>query len=92
MNYEQILDDYKAFYSGYNRDPQAWEAENGDWAAYEAREKALLLAECGRIMELLSEVTANETALDTDGDAEYYSTVRRGFEEIRTFLEQHVQK
>jgi len=92
MDYERILDEYKAFYSGYNRDPQAWEAENGDWAAYEAREKAQLLAECGQIMTLLSEVTANETELDTDGDAEYYSTVRRGFAEIRAFLEKHVRK
>ena len=86
---QQLLGKYSEFYSGYNQDPEAWETENGSWVEYEHLEKAKLLNEMGQIMSLLHQKTANETSLSTNGDLEYYSTVREVLEEIRQFLENH---
>jgi hypothetical protein len=84
---KQLLDKYSQFYSGYNDNPQAWEAENGSWVEYEHLEKAKMLQEMGQIMSLLHQKTANETSLATNGDLEYYSTVREVLAEVRQFLE-----
>lgn len=84
---KQLLDKYSQFYSGYNDNPQAWEAENGSWVEYEHLEKAKMLQEMGQILSLLHQKTANETTLATNGDLEYYSTVREVLAEVRQFLE-----
>lgn len=84
---KQLLDKYSQFYSGYNNNPQAWETENGSWVEYEHLEKAKMLQEMGQIMSLLHQKTANETTLATNGDLEYYSTVREVLAEVRQFLE-----
>lgn len=89
MDLEKILEEYKENYSLYNRDPQAWEAKNGSWTEYENMEKSWVLHEMGRVMELLHQKTKNETSLDTEGDLEYYSTVRRALQTIAEFLEKH---
>lgn len=85
---KQLLEKYSTFYSGYNSDPAAWEAENGPWLEYEHLEKAQLLAEIGQVLSLLHQKTANETSLSTNGDLEYYSTVREVLAEVRKFLEE----
>lgn len=85
---KQTLEKYSEFYSGYNEDPAAWEAKHGSWIEYEHLEKAKMLQEMGKIMSLLHEKTANETRLATNGDLEYYSTVRETLAELRQFLEQ----
>mgnify|MGYP006294208131 CR=1 FL=1 len=87
-NFQQRLDHYSKFYSGYNEDPVAWEAKNGSWVEYEHLEKAKMLQEMGQVMSLLHDKTANETKLATNGDLEYYSTVREVLAELRQFLEQ----
>lgn len=85
-NLKQRLDKYSQFYSGYNEDPAGWEAKNGAWLEYEHLEKAKLLEEMGQVMSLLHQKTANETNLATNGDLEYYSTVREVLAELREFL------
>ncbi|MFW6315533.1 MAG: hypothetical protein ACOC1Z_00345 [Cyanobacteriota bacterium] len=84
---KQLLEKYSQFYSGYNENPDKWEAENGSWLEYEHREKAKLLDEMGQVMSLLHQKTANETSLSTNGDLEYYSTVRETLATVRQFLE-----
>ncbi len=84
---QQLLDKYSKFYSAYNENPEAWEAENGSWVEYEHLEKAKMLQEMGQVMSLLHDKTANETKLATNGDLEYYSTVREVLANLRQFLE-----
>lgn len=84
---KQLLDKYSQFYSGYNENPSAWEAENGSWVEYEHLEKAKTLQELAQVMSLLHEKTANETSLATNGDLEYYSTVREVLAQLRQFLQ-----
>ena len=84
---KQLLEKYNQFYSGYNQNPDAWEAENGAWLEYEHLEKAKMLEEMGQLMSLLHQKTANETSLATNGDLEYYSTVREVLQALRQFLE-----
>ncbi|AFZ44623.1 hypothetical protein PCC7418_2476 [Halothece sp. PCC 7418] len=85
---KQKLDQYSEFYRGYNEDPATWEAQHGSWVEYEHLEKAKMLQEMGKIMSLLHEKTANETSLATNGDLEYYSTVKEILAELRQFLEE----
>jgi len=85
-NLKQRLDKYSNFYSGYNEDPTGWERKNGSWVEYEHLEKAKMLEEMGQVMSLLHQKTANETSLATNGDLEYYSTVREVLAELREFL------
>ncbi len=87
MNLESKLEEYKQFYGKYNKNPYGWEEENGSWTEYENLEKSMILHEVGQILELLHQKTKNEASLDTEGDLEYYSTVKYGLQEIRSFLE-----
>ena len=85
--YSVLNRDAPDFYSQYNQNPQEWEQKNGSWAEYENLEKSVVLHELGQILELLYQITKNETSLDTEGDLEYYSTVKCGLQEIREFLQ-----
>ncbi|MFN3926388.1 MAG: hypothetical protein ACK4QL_03485 [Pseudanabaenaceae cyanobacterium] len=81
------LQEYSRKYQEYNTDPQAWTQKFGDWVQFEHLEKAKLLQEIGRILELLSLITRNEQRLDTLGDLEYYSTATQYLTSLRMFLE-----
>lgn len=84
---KELLEKYSKFYTAYNENPDAWEAENGSWVEYEHLEKAKMLQEMGQVMSLLHQKTANETSLPTNGDLEYYSMVREVLSNLRQFLE-----
>lgn len=88
---EQLLAEYSEKYGAFNQDPQAWEAVHGPWPEYEHLEKSLVLQEMGEIMKLLHLKTKDESTLDTQGDLEYYSTVRQALIVIREFLQKHTQ-
>ncbi len=84
------LEQYRSFYGEFNRDPAAWQAQHGPWPEYENLEKSRVIFEAGQILSLLHQITLKEGSLDTEGDLEYYSTVREGLAAIRAFLEHKV--
>ncbi len=88
---EKLLAEYSEKYGAFNQDPKTWEASNGPWPEYEHLEKSLVLQEMGEIMKLLHLKTRDEGSLDTQGDLEYYSTVRQALSIIHEFLQKHTQ-